>query len=256
MIVTGRGGVGNVRAPPLKLDVTSMSHPQTASILAQHEAANDEYEKQVLRRNREIKANTPRASGRGGIGNITETNPKSTTKPLRRASLFRGGGAGISPLSPPSDILDMNVYDEAERRQYAQKNIWRRRSSTTLSGPGSGANSPLSPDSEYSGSDKTSGYSISIRSMSTSNFAVTEPFSSPTSPSGEKHPISALWSKVVRSNSRQRSSRRKQQDLLASAAIVESENPRLFNDHDHKNVFPDFAGDPIDEQVSITGYAI
>jgi hypothetical protein len=57
--VTGRGGVGNVRAPALKLDVTSVSHPQTASILAQHEAANIEYEKQVLRRNRELKASTP-----------------------------------------------------------------------------------------------------------------------------------------------------------------------------------------------------
>jgi hypothetical protein len=138
-IVTGRGGVGNVRAPPLKLDVTKISHPQTASILAQHEAANIEYEREVMRRNREIKANTPvsrvtclwsqyllicffckRVSGRGGIGNITESHPKSPTKPLRRASLFfKGGGAGISPLSPPSDMLDMNVYDEAERRKYA-----------------------------------------------------------------------------------------------------------------------------------------
>ena len=62
-----------------------------------------------------------RVSGRGGIGNITESNPKSPTKPLRRASLFKGGGAGISPLSPPSDLLDMNVYDEEERRKYARE---------------------------------------------------------------------------------------------------------------------------------------
>lgn len=58
-VITGRGGAGNVRAIPLKLDVTKMSHPQTASILAQHEAANIEYEREVLKRNREIKANTP-----------------------------------------------------------------------------------------------------------------------------------------------------------------------------------------------------
>jgi len=239
--------------------VTRISHPQTASILAQHEAANLEYERQVLKRNREIKANTPRVSGRGGIGNITESNPKSPTKPLRRASLFKGGGAGISPLSPPSDLLDMNVYDEEERRKYARES-WRhssRASSVTLNGPGSGANSPLSPDSEYSGSDKASGCSISIRSMSTSNFAVSERSTPPISPSKEKHKISALWSKVVRSNSRSRPPpRHKHQDLLARAEMAASANPRPLNDDGDKNISPDVDDDTYVDEMSSVAIAL
>jgi len=252
-IVTGRGGVGNVRAP-LKLELTSISHPQTASILARHEAENLEYERQVLKRNKEIKANTRRVSGRGGIGNITETNPKSPTKSLRRVSLFRGGGAGVSTISTPSNILDMNVYDEEERRSYAHnKNRWRqsdRPSTASLNGPGSGGNSPLSPDSEYSGSDKASACSISIRSMSTSNFSIQEDSTTPpSSPSKEKTAISVLWSRVVRSNSRSRPPpRQKSQDLLAIAELATSSNPRPFDDYDDNyygtDLFPDFAGDP------------
>lgn len=137
-LVTGRGGAGNFRAAPLKLDIDSASHPQTAQILAQHEATNLEYEREVMKRHKEAKANTPvsgiqahlrsrvltrvllqRVSGRGGIGNITESNPRSPTKPLRRASFFKGGGAGISSLSSPTDMLDMNAFDEDERRKYA-----------------------------------------------------------------------------------------------------------------------------------------
>lgn len=58
-------------------------------------------------------------SGRGGIGNITESNPRSP-KPLRRASFFKGGGAEIQSLSTsPTDRLDMNAFDEDERRKYA-----------------------------------------------------------------------------------------------------------------------------------------
>lgn len=58
-IVTGRGGVGNVRAAPAKLDATSISHPQTASILAEHEAHTLEYEREVWKRHKEEKANKP-----------------------------------------------------------------------------------------------------------------------------------------------------------------------------------------------------
>lgn len=301
-IVTGRGGVGNVRAAPLKLDVTKISHPQTASILAQHEAANIEYEKLVMKRNREIKAITPvslvftlfslfffkkiptcfiskRVSGRGGIGNITESHPGSPRKPVRRASFFKGGGAGTSPQSPKGEVLDMNVFGGAQHKKYAHSDrsvcpptvvalhlanlhhSWRRprTSSTTLSGPGSGGNSPLSPDSEFSGSDKASASSVSIRTMSSSNFALSEPSSPsiPESPSKEKHSVSALWSKVVRSKSRsRRPPDTKQQDLFARVEMAASTSPQLPNDHYHINNFPDFVGDPIEELELPIGYAI
>lgn len=62
-----------------------------------------------------------RVSGRGGIGNITESDPRSTSKPLRRASLFKGGGDAIAALSSPKDRLDMNAYDEQERLDYARE---------------------------------------------------------------------------------------------------------------------------------------
>lgn len=141
-VVTGRGGSGNFRAAPLKLDIVG-SYPITAHILAQHEAANLEYESEVIKRHKEAKANKPvssirtpppptgrarmltrvfyiqTVSGRGGIGNITESNPRSP-KPLRRASFFKGGGAEIQSLSTsPTDRLDMNAFDEDERRKYA-----------------------------------------------------------------------------------------------------------------------------------------
>ena len=38
--------------------------------------------------------------------------------------------------------------------------------------------------------------------------------------------------------------------------IPETESPRPCDEDDHKNVFPDFAEDPIEEQVMMTGYAI
>jgi hypothetical protein len=57
--------------------------------------------------------------GRGGVGNISETRPKISNKPFKKAFLFKGGGAGISSLSSPSDILDVDVHNE-DRRKYAQ----------------------------------------------------------------------------------------------------------------------------------------
>jgi hypothetical protein len=137
---------------------------------------------------------------------------------------------------------------------------WRssaRASSNTLSGPGSGGNSPLSPDSEYSGSDKASACGISIRTMSSSNFAVSEPSGSPTSPSREKHPISAIWKKVVRSSSRsRRPHHQKQQDLLVRAEIATSAHPSSLYDLDDEDDFPDFLDDPPVSPVSSIGYAV
>lgn len=60
-VVTGRGGSGNFRAAPLKLDIVG-SYPITAHILAQHEAANLEYESEVIKRHKEAKANKPVSS--------------------------------------------------------------------------------------------------------------------------------------------------------------------------------------------------
>jgi hypothetical protein len=110
----------------------TLNHPQTASILAQHEATNIEYEREVLKRNREIKANMPvsRASlfqskcrtylfcqhvfGRGGVGNLSESRSKTSTKPFKRAYSFKGG-PGISSLSPLSDLPD-----DEDHKKYAQ----------------------------------------------------------------------------------------------------------------------------------------
>jgi len=128
-----------------------------------------------------------------------------------------------------------------------------RSSTHSLTGPGSGANSPLSPDSECSGSDKASACSVSIRSISTSNFSIPEHASAPSiSPSKEKHPISTLWSKVVRPNARP-PPRRKSQDLLALAELAVSTNPRplSLNNYDYNHLFPDFVGDPSVEDVAI-----
>ena len=59
-IVTGRGGVGNARAGPSKFGQAVMeTHPQTASILAQHEANIIAYERAVIARHKEAKANRP-----------------------------------------------------------------------------------------------------------------------------------------------------------------------------------------------------
>jgi len=137
---------------------------------------------------------------------------------------------------------------------------WRRSaraSSATLNGPGSGGNSPLSPDSEYSGSDKASASSISIRTMSSSNFTVSEHSGSPTSPSREKHPISTIWKKVVRSSSRSRRHRNeKQQDLLVRAEMAASAYPPSFHNLGHEDHSPDFVDDPSTSPTSPTGFAI
>jgi len=258
VVTTGRGGVGNVRKT-LKLDVSSSSHPQTASILAQHEAASLEYEREVMKRNREAKANTPRVIGRGGIGNITESYPRNVAKPLRRASLFKGKGAVIVPVSPVNDIFDMNAYDDEERRKYAHdmglRRLSGRRSLASLNGPGSGGNSPLSPDSEYSESDMGSTSSISVRSLSTANLAFPEsPTSSPTSPSKDKHGLSALWKKVAKS--KQAHSRDQNHDLLLRTQMAVSPSQRSFNRLECIHDLPDFPVEPGVSQEVFVGHAI
>jgi len=55
--------------------------------------------------------------GRGGVGNISESRLKTSSKPFKKAFSFKGGGVGISSLSYPSDIQDVNDED---RRKYAQ----------------------------------------------------------------------------------------------------------------------------------------
>lgn len=62
-IVTGRGGAGNALAGPAKLDQSVINtHPQTAHILAQHEANITAYEREVVARHKEAKANRPVSS--------------------------------------------------------------------------------------------------------------------------------------------------------------------------------------------------
>lgn len=58
--MTGRGGVGNARAGPATLGQSVIeTHPQTVAILAQHEANIVAYERSVIARHKEAKANRP-----------------------------------------------------------------------------------------------------------------------------------------------------------------------------------------------------
>jgi len=217
-----------------------------------------------MRRNREFKANTPRVSGRGGIGNITESYPRSPTKPLRRASLFKGGGGGLSPVSTGSEGLNMNAYDDEERRNYA---LWRhsdRQSVTSISGPGSGGNSPLSPDSEYSESELGSTSSVSIHSLPPANLTIPESptspasstFSTSTTSSKQKHILAGLWKKVAKSKRKHAHGRDFKQDLILRAQIAASAHPHSFDNSDHNDNFPDFAGDPVIGQELYVGRAL
>jgi len=199
-IVTGRGGVGNARAGPSKFGQAVMeTHPQTASILAQHEANIIAYERAVIARHKEAKANRPRVSGRGGLGNITESDPRSE-KPLRRASLFKGGGDFITSLSSPKDRTDMNAYDEQERIDYARglKGINRRsRASSTITVNTLSPSRPtflLTSDSisEVGSSDESS-YSISHSPPSI------------TTTHRSKHTFANVWRKVSFSRHRRAS---------------------------------------------------
>ncbi|KIM71610.1 hypothetical protein PILCRDRAFT_16905 [Piloderma croceum F 1598] len=119
------------------------SHPQTASILAQHEAANIEYERE---RNRDIKANK---------------------QAFQNSEHFCSREERAYPLPSPSDILDVDVHNN-DRRKYTQFRD-------------SGMILPLSYDTESSGISECSGSPISL--------------------SREKHAISTMWKKIVRSNS-------------------------------------------------------
>lgn len=63
IVYTGRGGVGNALAGPAKLGQSVIdTHPQTAHILAQHEANTIAYERAVIARHKEAKANRPVSS--------------------------------------------------------------------------------------------------------------------------------------------------------------------------------------------------
>lgn len=123
-----------------------------------------------------------------------------------------------------------------------------RRSLVSLNGPGSGGNSPLSPDSEHSESDMGSTTSsIYVRSLSTVNLAFPEsPTSpiSPTSPSKEKHGLTALWKKVAKS--KQVHARSQNRDLLirAQMAIPPSQLECIQD-------YPDFPADPACQEVYV-----
>jgi len=60
--------------------------------------------------------------------------------------------------------------------------------------------SPLPYDTESSGSTP-SATSLGTRTTLSRNSAVSGPLASPISPSREKHAVSAMWKKIVRSNS-------------------------------------------------------
>ena len=231
----------------------TLNHPQTASILAQHEAANIEYEREVLKRNMEIKANKPvsRASsfqstcqiyifcqhvfGRGGVGNLSESRSKTSTKPFKRA-YFKGGRPGISSLSPPSDLPD-----DEDHKKYAQIRdrcvLFVPIVGTRLNGRSTSTSPPLSFDTQ--GKYKAGANGVSMRAMLSRNFTVSESSSSSISPSKEKHAVSSMWKKIVRSNSRSpHPGYDKHQNLLGRAEMVAHACPPSFNDLDHKDGFP------------------
>jgi hypothetical protein len=188
----------------------------------------------------------------------------------------------------------MNEYDEEERRNYAYeknasgKSAWRysdRQSVVSLGGPGSGGNSPLSPDSEYAESDLGSTSSVSIRSISTANLGMgnnpelpasptsrfpTSPTSSTFSTSSkegekEKHGLSSIWKKMARSNRKhagrapagynQNSLLRAQ--IAAATAIDTNQNQRPFHhNQNHNHSYPDLVGDRVIGQDLCVGRAL
>lgn len=119
----------------------------------------------------------------------------------------------------------------------------------------------LSPDSEYSGSDQASSCGMSVRTQSSSSsassgtLAVSESPAPPTSPSKERHIISKLWRKASKSDTR--ADREDfNRDLLARAEVAASPHYGSHNDTDHRDNFPDFAGDPAHGRQGKVGVAL
>ncbi|OSX55737.1 hypothetical protein POSPLADRAFT_1114076, partial [Postia placenta MAD-698-R-SB12] len=91
-LTTGRGGAGNIHSSSMARLISRVArpqdHPQTASLLADREAAEAEYERSVIRASEEAAKARKQSSGRGGAGNIARSQskgPRSKSKSFSKA---------------------------------------------------------------------------------------------------------------------------------------------------------------------------
>ncbi|EED77260.1 predicted protein [Postia placenta Mad-698-R] len=91
-LTTGRGGAGNIYSSSMARLISRVArpedHPQTASLLADREAAEAEYERSVIRASEEAAKARKQSSGRGGAGNIARSQskgPQSKSKSFSKA---------------------------------------------------------------------------------------------------------------------------------------------------------------------------
>ncbi|EED85823.1 predicted protein [Postia placenta Mad-698-R] len=91
-LTTGRGGAGNIYSSSMARLISRVArpedHPQTASLLADREAAEAEYERSVIRASEEAAKARKQSSGRGGAGNIARSQskgPRSKSKSFSKA---------------------------------------------------------------------------------------------------------------------------------------------------------------------------
>jgi hypothetical protein len=98
---TGRGGAGNIRSPsrePRKTDPTEASDER---VVRQHLAADE---------------TAPRSTGRGGLGNFSNSRSRSRDNRNGSSSTFQSSGrGGVGNIHLGSDVLS-EVIDEDERR--------------------------------------------------------------------------------------------------------------------------------------------
>lgn len=148
-LTTGRGGAGNIYSSSMARLISRVArpedHPQTASLLADREAAEAEYERSVIRASEEAAKARKQSSGRGGAGNIARSQskgPRSKSKSFSKArrsfsksrrsksrdeegsqeprssmhSVGRGGAGNIQPGSPEeAEAIDQRDNVEMER---------------------------------------------------------------------------------------------------------------------------------------------
>ncbi|EGO03164.1 hypothetical protein SERLA73DRAFT_69068 [Serpula lacrymans var. lacrymans S7.3] len=179
----GRGGAGNIRSPSRDI---GPDHPQTASILSDHAAANADYERQVRKLHAE--ANPVHSSGRGGLGNISASRSRSKGPSPALHSTGRGGAGNIQY----GDGLNADILDQEERRKHAHGEGMHSTGRGGVANLTSSRGPSLEIHGHHAAEFESSGRggAGNIRSRSASR----DP--SGRTPSREKHGIAALWNKV------------------------------------------------------------
>ncbi|KII85723.1 hypothetical protein PLICRDRAFT_56930 [Plicaturopsis crispa FD-325 SS-3] len=219
VLSTGRGGAGNLQSLSRSRHhpaISKVQHPQTASIMSDHAAANAHYEREVLRRNDEIKAGI-KTTGRGGLGNISQqksrprTNIKSKSKLKTRSRLFtrrsvdsdialhpvgRGGTGNIKNARGGEHGLELGNEEMAEHHHDKELNSRSRGGIVNFTSPHSSAVETLPPhqhDDLHESSGQGQGQS---RSPSRQRAASKEGRSSTST---ERRGLAGMLHKVTRS---------------------------------------------------------